>query len=221
MTSSIFDSKYFRITTLALLLPLLIAMFVFIFINCGFNPMDDLFMLKAFGYYLMLAIFGCAGDAFLKECAGSAIDSSEDESFDILPGAHRPPGDPRIHNRSRNLNKIERQQALEEILSFKYVTDKDLHDWREKHSDSSGMNDDGTLCPICINEYAIGDKYVIFKGCQHLFHSECILHWLERHSECPICRKQVVCETQIREAARSIRISNRSSVLLNAGSENV
>mmetsp|Transcript_44307 Transcript_44307/g.86967 ORF Transcript_44307/g.86967 Transcript_44307/m.86967 type:complete len:222 (-) Transcript_44307:158-823(-) len=221
MTSSIFDSKYFRITTLALLLPLLIAMFVFIVINCGFNPMDDLFMLKAFGYYLMLAIFGCAGDAFLQECAGSAIDSSEDESFDILPGAHRPPGDPRIHNTSRNLSKIERQQALEEILSFKYVTDKNLHDWREKHRDSSGMNDDSALCSICIDKYAIGDKYVMFNGCQHFFHFECILHWFERHSECPICRKQVVNEKKIRQVARSIRISNRSSVLTNAGSENV
>jgi len=68
---------------------------------------------------------------------------------------------------------------------------------------------------------AIDDKYVMFNGCQHLFHFECILHWFERHSECPICRKQVVNEKKIREVARSIRISNRSSVLTNAGSENV
>jgi len=44
------------------------------------------------------------------------------------------------------------------------------------------------------------EEFAITNECKHVFHSECILRWLEQHNECPICRKQVVNSTKIKEA---------------------
>lgn len=52
----------------------------------------------------------------------------------------------------------------------------------------------GIQCPICLKEYTSnkseGEKKtgVELPGCKHSFHSECLLKWLERTSNCPLCR---------------------------------
>jgi hypothetical protein len=44
-------------------------------------------------------------------------------------------------------------------------------------------------CNICMDEYNIGDK-VVQLGCKHVFHEDCIRHWLcNERVTCPVCRK--------------------------------
>ncbi|ORX74692.1 hypothetical protein DL89DRAFT_208613, partial [Linderina pennispora] len=42
-------------------------------------------------------------------------------------------------------------------------------------------------CSICQDEYKQGEE-VVELPCKHLFHDECIKHWLNVNGTCPICR---------------------------------
>lgn len=43
-------------------------------------------------------------------------------------------------------------------------------------------------CAICLEDFQVGQLCQVFPLCRHIFHSECIDHWLQRKSTCPICR---------------------------------
>jgi tRNA U54 and U55 pseudouridine synthase Pus10 len=43
-------------------------------------------------------------------------------------------------------------------------------------------------CAICLNDYTHGEVIQGSHHCQHVYHAECILKWLVKHQECPICR---------------------------------
>lgn len=46
----------------------------------------------------------------------------------------------------------------------------------------------GEACSICLVDYEKGDQVRSLNGCAHKFHLECIDKWLERSSQCPLCR---------------------------------
>ncbi|KAH7956229.1 hypothetical protein HPB52_007338 [Rhipicephalus sanguineus] len=43
-------------------------------------------------------------------------------------------------------------------------------------------------CTVCMEEFKTGEQ-VKRLPCQHHFHPDCIVPWLELHGTCPICRK--------------------------------
>jgi hypothetical protein len=45
-------------------------------------------------------------------------------------------------------------------------------------------------CPICIDEYEIGDEICSSPNeeCPHVFHVDCMTQWLLKHGDCPLCR---------------------------------
>jgi len=67
-------------------------------------------------------------------------------------------------------------------------------------------------CSICLDSYSSDDTICWAKdggdppstlssanvfvnndtGCDHIFHKECIVAWLQDHDECPMCRRKVV-----------------------------
>ena len=47
---------------------------------------------------------------------------------------------------------------------------------------------EGKECPICLKEM----NHNIHLPCGHGFHSDCILDWIDRKRNCPICRFPLV-----------------------------
>lgn len=55
-------------------------------------------------------------------------------------------------------------------------------------------------CSICLEPYKVGDRVARLKPenhasgpvCNHWFHEDCILEWLQNHNECPLCRVNMV-----------------------------
>lgn len=52
----------------------------------------------------------------------------------------------------------------------------------------SGKEIPATECPICLGEFADGEKVRVLPKCHHQFHVRCIDTWLLSHSSCPNCR---------------------------------
>ncbi|XP_062338431.1 E3 ubiquitin-protein ligase RNF126 isoform X2 [Osmerus eperlanus] len=48
----------------------------------------------------------------------------------------------------------------------------------------------GLECSVCKEDYSLGEN-VRQLPCNHLFHNDCIVPWLEQHDTCPVCRKSL------------------------------
>ena len=47
---------------------------------------------------------------------------------------------------------------------------------------------DSSSCSICLGDFHRSSSLVLQLTCRHVFHRECLLHWLQSHSRCPYCR---------------------------------
>jgi len=67
---------------------------------------------------------------------------------------------------------------------------------------TSSRNEEDNCCSICLEPYAVGDTVARLKKeqtdsndkdtCNHWFHEDCILQWLQNHDDCPLCRKNMI-----------------------------
>lgn len=81
-----------------------------------------------------------------------------------------PPEDVKIVSSKEDINK------MENIIFEKFKTNELCKN---------------TQCNICLEEYEDSDYLILFK-CNHYFHKDCIIKWLEDNSnKCPICREEV------------------------------
>lgn len=59
-----------------------------------------------------------------------------------------------------------------------------------------GTADDAAqCCPICLAEFAEGDKVKALPRCGHGFHPECVDAWLRARANCPLCRASLLAAT--------------------------
>lgn len=59
----------------------------------------------------------------------------------------------------------------------------------------SELNDnDEKFCSICHKDYKKSDLIVKLPNCNHFYHGECILKWLNQNNSCPLCRETNILE---------------------------
>ncbi|KAJ8892706.1 hypothetical protein PR048_005287, partial [Dryococelus australis] len=50
-------------------------------------------------------------------------------------------------------------------------------------------------CSVCWDDFSLGESVRKLK-CEHIYHENCIVPWLQLHGTCPICRKSLNDEEQ-------------------------
>lgn len=51
---------------------------------------------------------------------------------------------------------------------------------------------EGTDCSVCLSEFQDDESLRLLPKCSHAFHVTCIDTWLKSHSNCPLCRANIV-----------------------------
>ncbi|KAK2641070.1 hypothetical protein Ddye_022833 [Dipteronia dyeriana] len=53
------------------------------------------------------------------------------------------------------------------------------------------VEEDSHVCGVCQEDMQRGDDARAM-DCMHVFHHDCILHWLHRNNTCPLCRHVIM-----------------------------
>ncbi|XP_031123897.1 E3 ubiquitin-protein ligase Os04g0590900-like [Ipomoea triloba] len=139
---------------------------------------------------LVIAIIGILASAFLlvsyyaimsKYCGnrrGRIRESDDNNQRDSDDSEENQ--DPSIHGQPWNSANTGLDEALiKSITVFKY-----------KKGD--GVVIDGSDCPVCLSEFQEDENLRLLPKCSHSFHVNCIDTWLKSHSNCPLCRSNIV-----------------------------
>ena len=108
-------------------------------------------------------------------------------------------------------------------LSHKYETKKSnielsFREWRSTHH---GIDDSVSVdssiynprsCAICMAKYEHNDDICWSKNekCYHAFHLNCVIPWLMKHNECPMCRRHFLKSHDDVENVPRINTTNQS-----------
>jgi hypothetical protein len=112
--------------------------------------------------------------------------------------------------------KIERKKcAVENIISFHRKSNSSVCSGGTQCLDNStsssasvddservpkydlGHNENNeNICSICLDTFRVGDEVSWSKDlrCHHCFHSDCLIAWLMKRGECPVCRSSFLCK---------------------------
>jgi len=76
-------------------------------------------------------------------------------------------------------------------------TNQEMRECIEKNLQTKDFS--ARFCSICFDEFDAKENITMSRNtkCCHIFHSDCIMAWLEGHNNCPICRR-VYCKWTFR-----------------------
>ncbi|CAM0905386.1 unnamed protein product [Alopecurus aequalis] len=60
--------------------------------------------------------------------------------------------------------------------------------YREARKQRQVAGEEAECCAVCLERYGDSDVVRVLPDCGHLFHRECVDHWLRQRPTCPVCR---------------------------------
>ncbi|XP_057770467.1 E3 ubiquitin-protein ligase RING1-like isoform X2 [Salvia miltiorrhiza] len=75
-----------------------------------------------------------------------------------------------LHTQCQRASKPASKSSIDALPSVTISTDKDI------------------ICAVCTERLEEGSQTCRELPCKHLYHSDCIVPWLQRRNSCPICR---------------------------------
>ena len=58
--------------------------------------------------------------------------------------------------------------------------------YKEKLNDGL-MTSKNWICSICLDDFD-ETKDIVYLDCQHIYHEDCIIEWINKDPSCPLCR---------------------------------
>ncbi|XP_068666642.1 probable E3 ubiquitin-protein ligase RHA4A [Aristolochia californica] len=58
------------------------------------------------------------------------------------------------------------------------------------NEDDSAARD--TQCSVCLGDFELKEQLHQLLHCKHIFHVDCIRHWLVTNATCPLCRASII-----------------------------
>ena len=72
------------------------------------------------------------------------------------------------------------------------MTRQEINEFTRTFTYQNNINErEVQTCPISMEPFSEGDELCQIKGCNHVFKKNVLLHWLERSSQCPVCRYNI------------------------------
>jgi Ring finger domain len=176
------------------------------------------------GTWLILALlYSCLVLWFLRLRSRGEIDRIYEEDFGrihVCGGVHVPLGcmfrryiqhlqnenNPRPH---QYMTLSERRKAMNRLMQ-QHVKQETVCTRVDAGEDDSEEN----VCSICLANYESLDAVFCSKACQHQFHWDCLLDWLQRPGtiECPCCRLSLVSEEDVYKTVLKVRKERKRDV---------
>ncbi|KAG1362045.1 E3 ubiquitin-protein ligase [Cocos nucifera] len=121
-------------------------------------------------YYTIISKYCGAFDSLRRRLQGPGVDDD-----DLVDG----------HGQSRRHESwsLSPSNGLDEALINKIAVCK--------YRRGDGLVD-GTDCSVCLSEFREEESLRLLPKCNHAFHVQCIDTWLKSHSNCPLCRANIV-----------------------------
>ena len=137
------------------------------------------------GVMFLLTFFLLMYAKFCQRCASSPVGDTENQL-------------PFVRSRSR-FSGIDKT-VIESLPFFRFSSLKG--------------SKEGLECAVCLSKFEDVEILRLLPKCKHAFHIDCIDHWLEKHSSCPICRHRVNPEdhTTFTYSNSLRRLANQSEV---------
>lgn len=142
-----------------------------------------------FAFYILVVILVIAAGAYaaytkyrIRYIERKKYREMEDKLLEILE---------RVYSNDDEIEKFYSENR--ELLMNYPIFDVELRVFKDQFEKDFEIcsNQNYNQCAICLdNEYERDEKVVQFPGCHHAFHHQCLMEWIKKSFDCPICKRK-------------------------------
>lgn len=107
-----------------------------------------------------------------------------------------------LNRSNQNINAF-REQIANNTTTYGYT-----NEMRDSEIDISG-----NICPISLEPFQVGDVICQIRGCGHKFKRPNLMNWFRRNSRCPVCRYDVMTNSENTDTMPVSEIPNENDDL--------